>query len=186
MQLTQIIGIGRYRECYAIANTDLCCKKVKPFKIKFRSMITHYFRDINQEEFNVYKTIPDELKSFFPGKIYKRGDMLVTQRPKDYDHSYSKSLLEYGKISDNKFWSDVDEIAEQLIKHKLWLFDVFHLGNNIIVQRVSKNIYKPIIIDCKRFGYFCYPLQVNLILDSEKEKKLNRRLERFKNIFKTT
>lgn len=82
MQLSQIIEIGRYRECYAIADTDLCCKKLKPLQIKVRSIITHYFRDINQEEVEVYNTIPNELKSFFPKVTYRNGKMLVSQRPK--------------------------------------------------------------------------------------------------------
>lgn len=186
MQLAELIGIGGYRECYAISDSNLCAKKLKPLQANYKSIVAHFFRDINQEELGVYKTIPDELKPFFPGVTYRNGEMLVAERPKDYDLNYSKSLLEYGKISDKKFWRDVDEIATRLIKNKLWLLDVFHFGNNIIVQRVSKNSYKPIIIDCKRFGYLYFPLQVNLILNSEKEKKLYRRLERFKINFKTT
>ena len=186
MQLTELIGIGGYRECYAISDSNLCAKKLKPLQARFRSFVAHFFRDINQEELDVYKTIPDELKPFFPGVTYRNGEMLVAERPKDYDHYYSKSVLEYGTISDKNFWRYVDEVAEHLIKNKLWLFDVFHFGKNIIVQRVSKNTYKPIIIDYKRFGYLCYPLQVNLILDSEKEKKLYRRLERFRKNFKAT
>lgn len=155
-----------------------------PVRVKFRSIVSHFFRDINQEELDIYKIIPKQLKPFFPGITHKNGTMLIAERPMDFDNSFSKPLLEYEKISNTNFWNDVDSIAGQLVKHKLWLFDVFHLGNNIIVKRISKNEYKPVIVDFKRFGYSCYPLQLNLLLDSEKEKKLYRRLERFKRDFR--
>ena len=72
-----------------------------------------------------------------------------------------------------------------MIKYKLWFFDVFHLGNNIVIQRLDFDRFKPIIIDFKRSGWASYPLQLNLILDSQKEKKLLRRYERFREMFQS-
>ena len=184
MQLSELIGIGRYRECYAIANTDLCLKRLKPIGLDFRLLSAHLLGDINQDEFEIIKGIPAELKFFFPQTVSKNGKMLISKRPKDFNGQYSKPVLEFGKISNPYFWDASDFIVEELIKHKLWLFDVFHLGNNILVQKLSESKYIPVIIDCKRSGYFSYPLQANLIFDAEKEKKLLRRHLRFKEKFK--
>jgi hypothetical protein len=58
-----------------------------------------------------------------------------------------------------------------MASNKLWFFDIFHFGNNILVQRISENKFKPIIIDYKRLGWLSYPLQINLILN-RKEKEI--------------
>ena len=152
MQQGELIGIGRYRECYAITGSDLCLKKLRPVKFDFRSLSSHLFRDINQEEFEIIKRIPDSLVPFFPDKISKNERMLISCRPKDFDGSYSRLIEETGIISNPYFWGAIDFIASEMIKHKLWWFDVLHLGNNVLVQKISETKYKPIVIDCKRAG----------------------------------
>lgn len=184
MQLSEPIGEGRYRECYGIDGSNLCAKRLKPLKLNIKSLVAHILRDINQEELDIFLNLPEDLKPYFPSKYQKKNELLITERPKDFDDSFSKPLIEYGGIDNLSFWKSVDSIANLMVRHKLWLFDVFHMGNNIVVQRISENTYKPIIIDCKRFGWSSYPLQVNLLLDSEKEKKFHRRLDKFKQIFK--
>lgn len=184
MQLKELIWTWRYRECYAVEWWDLCVKKIKPITINIRSLVCNLLRDINQEEINAYNNIPEELKSYFPVRFYKKWDILVSERPKDYDGSFSKTLQECSHISNENFWSDIDKISDMMLEKKLYFFDIFHHWNNILVQRISKDNFKPIIIDCKRCWWLSYPLQLNLILDSEKEKKFKRRLERFKKNFK--
>ena len=185
MQLTELIGLGRYRECYAISESNLCAKKLKPFKMDLRSLKTHILNDINRKDARIYNRIPRQLKTFFPKTHYNNGSYLISERPRDYDQSFSKTLQECKNISNDHFWNDIEFIVKEMVKCKLWYFDVFHLGNNIIVQQVSEQAYKPIIIDFKRVGWSSYPLQINLLFPKEKERKLYRRLEQFKNTFKT-
>ena len=176
-----LIGTGRYRGCYALPGSDQCLKVLKPLRWSYRSLATHLWRDINREEIDIWSQIPDSMKSFFPNSISKNGNMLISHRPKDYDGTYSKTIEDLGSISNEYFWDAVDFISEEMIIHKIWLFDVFHLGNNIVVQKITKDKLIPIIIDCKRYGYWSYPLQIHLLSDKEKRKKLLRRLKRFKN-----
>jgi len=182
MEIRELIWIWtwRYRECYAVEWSDLCIKKVKPLSANIRSIIANLLRDINQEEIDVFNSIPPELKDFFPTKFYKDWAIIISERPRDFDGNFSRTLNEYSGISNSDFWTSVDMISETLLSNKLYFFDIFHNWNNIVVQKVSKYSHKPIIIDCKRHGWSSYPLQINLLLDSEKEKKFKRRLERFK------
>jgi len=184
MHLGEQIGAGKYRECYAIPDTNLCAKKLKPLQARIWSILSHTLRDINQAELDRWRNIPEELKLFFPNIYKKSGKLLISERPKDYNGSYSKTLLEYKSIQNNNFWVLVDFLADTMVKHKLWLFDIFDFGDNILVQKKSENEYVPIIIDCKRFGWKSYPLQLNLLFYSEKKKKFYRKLERFKEKFK--
>lgn len=178
MELAHKIGSGRYRECYAIPGTHLCLKKTKDIEWNVRSLVTHILGNPNKKELAVYDMLPLELREFFP-KMYGHDDFLISERIRDFDGAYSKSLHEYGKVSNTAFWSHIKNIADMMLREKIYLFDVFHFGNNIIVQQVSENEYRPVIIDCKRLGWSAYPFQLNLMLDSEKEKKFRRRFERF-------
>jgi len=157
---------------------------MKPLEFNIRSLIVHILRDINQEELEIWQNLPENLKEYFPKKYEKRGKLLISERPKDFDGTFSKTLIEYGSINNINFWESIDFIVHQMVDHKLRFFDIFHIGNNILVQRISEDVYKPIIIDCKRIGWSSYPLQINLLLDSEKKKKFYRRFNRFKRKFK--
>lgn len=183
MQLWKEIGMWNHRICYEIVDSDLCAKKIKPLTFHIRSLIAHIFRDINQEELKIFNSLPDDLKTYFPDYYEKKNDMLISQRPKDFDGSFSKTLIEYGPIENVYFWESIDIIISLMTKHKLRFFDAFHQGNNIVVQKISEDKYKPIIIDCKRVWWAAYPLQVNLLFNSEKQKKFNRRIVQFKQSF---
>ena len=182
MELADKIGSGRHRECYAIPNSHLCAKKTKDLKFNTRSLVTHLLSNPNQKELKVYDLLPESLREFFP-KIHQHENLIISERVLDLDGTYSKSLQEYGKVENPAFWSQVDEISDTMVQQKLYLFDVFHFGSNVLVQRISEDVYKPVIIDCKRLGWAAYPFQLHLMFDSEKEKKFRRRLERFKKRF---
>ncbi len=184
MKTGKLIGSGKYRDCYSIEGTHLCAKKKRPFHFKLKYFRPGFFRDLNKEEFKVYSNMPPKLKEFFPSNYQIEGSLLISERPRDYDGKYSKIIQEHGPVYNVPFWEDIDTIFNLLIEHKIWLFDVFNKGTNIMVQKVSEDVYKPVIIDCKKFGLKSYPLQLHLLFESELRKKLIRRLSYFHRRFK--
>ncbi|TVQ45710.1 MAG: hypothetical protein EA362_08425 [Saprospirales bacterium] len=184
MKTGELIGSGKYRNCFSIEGSHLCAKKKRPFHFKLKNLRPGFFRDLNKEEFHVYSNLPPKLKEFFPPNYQIVGELLISERPRDYSGEYSKIIQEHGPVENASFWEDIDTIFHLLIEHKIWLFDVFNKGTNIIVQKVSENVFRPVIIDCKKFGLKSYPLQIHLWLESERRKKLIRRLSYFHQRFK--
>ena len=105
------------------------------------------------------------------------------ERPKDYTGDYSVNMIAFGKVRNDYFWSCVDEICAIFDERKLWYQDVFFKGNNILVKKVSKDKFVPIIIDFKNIGKNFDPIQLNLLLRSEQKRKFYRRFNRFKTEF---
>ncbi len=185
MQLAEKIFEGHHRECYAVAGQNLIVKKLKPRpKIFWIRADRFYRRNVNREEYDLYRCLPVTLREYFPSYVELKDDMLIMERITDFDGSFSKTVLEYGRVANEYFWKDVETIVEILKKERLWLFDIFHYGNNMVVKKVSEKVYRPVIIDFKRMGWNSYPLQVNLLFESECRKKFHRRLKKFVRRFK--
>ncbi len=181
METTQLLGRGRYRECFGIRNSDFCIKELKPFSGRLGSAVAHLILDINQYELAIYNSIPHEMRQFFPTECYadESGNVL-TRRPRDFDGSFSKTVRQFGQISDTGFWKALDDINSLMLKYNLWFFDVFSSGNNMVVQRIDEATSRPVIIDWKRQGWQSYPFQPELWFESGRVKKLKRRFDRFK------
>jgi len=184
MKIGELIGQGKYRDCYSVEGGHLCGKKMRPFQFRLKYFRPGFFRDLNKEELKVYESLPSELKAFFPANYQIKGDYLLSERPRDFDGKYSQIIIEHGPVHNVHFWNDIETIFHLLMEHEVWLFDVFNKGTNILVQKVSNDIYRPVVIDCKKFGLKSYPFQLNLLLKSECRKKLRRRLGYFKQKFK--
>ncbi len=186
MQLADKIGEGNFRECFAVRNEPgLCVKRLKPQPGFFRRLSIFVLRrDINREEFDIYNRLPDDLKPYFNPVLEFTGDYLVTSRPVDYDGKHSKPVCEYGKISNVLFWEEISKLLDLFEKHNIWFFDAFLKGRNVFVKKRSKDEWVPIIVDYKRLGWKAYPVQVNLVLDSEKRKKFYRYFRRFETNFR--
>jgi len=195
MKITEIIGEGAYRNCYATQNPDICIKRMKPivnkryFGFNFSIDMKRYLKikfgisDLNKVEFSQITKLPQSLKAYIPSEIHLTETELIMGRPKDYNGEYSKSMIEFGKVKNEYFWKCVDEICTVFEEHSLWYQDVFFKGNNILVKKVSRDRFVPIMIDLKELGNNLSPIQINLILKSEKKRKFYRRFDRFKTTF---
>ena len=176
-----------YRNCHKIEwKEDLCIKipkKIIELEKSFRKIFIHSIININQIEKEIYNKIPDSIKKYFiKTRIIKHCS--ISEIAKDYDWKKSKSIWEFWKINNPKFWKKVDIIIEELIKSEVFLFDSFS-ETNLFVKQISENEIEPIITDFKREWWLPYYLfQMNLIKNSEKKKKFIRVTERFKNKFK--
>lgn len=195
MEITELLGEGAFRVCYATNDPNLCLKKMKPiirksyFGIDINFNMKRYLRikfgisDLNRMEFVQISKLPVKLKPFIPSIIELNGEGLLMERPKDYDGEYSKSIIEAGEVKNKFFWTCVNEICDVFDENQLWFNDVFYKGNNVMVKKLSKDKYVPIMIDLKEVGKNLSPIQFNLIFKSEQKKKFYRRFKRFENAF---
>ncbi len=180
------IGEGNFRECFAVeGDPGLCIKRIRhDLGFLQRLQVWILRRRMNEEERKIYDNLPEELKQYFNPIVDASVNNLVTERPYDYDGQHSRLVRDYGKISHEGFWLHVEEIVRLLDKHRIWFFDIFHLGANMFVQRLSETEWKPVIVDYKHIGWKSFPLQFNLLFDSEKRKKFYRNYRRFKARFR--
>lgn len=180
------IGEGHFRECYTIKDEPALCIKMLKKNITFlqRLHLNLLRRKMNEDEYNTYNQLPASLKPYFNPIVSVTQNFVVTSRPMDYDGSHSRSVADYGKVSNTHFWKEVEKVVRLFEKHNLWFLDAFQLGSNVFVQRLSEDHWQPIIIDYKRHGWKSYPLQLNLLWDSQKKKKFFRKYHRFVESFK--
>lgn len=181
IKLADKIGEGNFRECFAVAGEPgLCVKRLKPGLGLLQRLHLRLLRPrMNQEELDTYNRLPELLKPYFNPVIDARREYLVTARPLDYDGSHSKPVCDYGRVSNEYFWEEIEKIVELFEQHNIWFFDAFQIGTNVFVQRLSEEKWKPIIVDYKRLGWKSYPVQLNLLFDTEKRRKFYRKYRRF-------
>jgi len=196
MKIGDKIGEGRYRQCFAVSGTNLCVKKPKErlrktyfgFQMSLSMKLYTFFKflttNFNQREYQIFCSLPAELKDYLPDIIKLVDNLLFLQRPKDFDGAYSTTVQKMGAINNASFWEHIDRIVDVLVKNNLFLLDTFYFGNNIIVQRISREEWRPVLVDVKRLGFYTYPLQLHLVFKSQQRRKFLRRLQRFKNFFK--
>jgi hypothetical protein len=193
LNIGEKIGEGGYRECWEVLNTNLCAKSLKKKitksywgKINIYFSSTLYTRlkfgicDFNQWEYKIFKSLPKELHDYFPRNLQMKEDLLIMERPRDYDGAYSQTVGEMGSVSNVAFWIHVNKIVEILLVRQLFLLDVFYRGNNILVRKISPQEWRPVLTDVKRMGRSTYPFQPLLFSQKEQQKKFCRRLERFR------
>ena len=203
MQLGAKIGEGTYRECREVVGSpDLCAKVLKPFRTKSYplgitlTVPTHIYTlfkfgiaDINRFEYAVIENLPPELRQYAPDRneiiaVNNRDTALVSTRQYDFNGQPSKTLHELNSLENEHFWREIDRIAEMMFDHRLYFFDIFHLGNNVIVQQEDTETARPVLIDFKRLGQRMYPFQFDLLTHRGRQSKLLRRLEQFRMRFK--
>ena len=179
------IGGGYFRDCYAVkGHDDICIKIINPRPGLLRALQLKYFRKkINLEEYETYKGLPEEIKKFFNPVHEASENYVVTSMPLDYDGTPSLSLKKTNSVENKKFWDDVTYLFHFLIDNQIWFFDVFN-GNNMFVLKQSKDDWVPIIIDYKQLGWKAFPWQVQLLLNSQKRKKLKRQYGRLVSKYK--
>ncbi len=80
-----------------------------------------------------------------------------------------QKYFEFGKVKNEYFWNCVNEIFAVFEENNLWYNDVFLTGNNLLVKKVSKDKFIPIMIDLKEKGKNLSPLQFNLVIRFEQK-----------------
>jgi hypothetical protein len=105
--------------------------------------------------------------------------VLCADRVWDFDGAPSRSLTDLGAISNPAFWEGVSHISEILLRNRLYLFGVFHGGGKILVQKVSADRWRPVILDVVKAGWTLYPFQVHLAFEYWLRRKFERRMTRF-------
>lgn len=184
-KLAEKIGEGNFRECFALqGEPGLCYKRLRHDLGFFQRLQVHFLRRrMNQEEIHSYNALPPVLKPYFNPIVDAGKSFLVTMRPMDFDGSYSLPLNDYGKVGNSHFWEQSELLADLLDSHGIWFLDIFG-STNVIVQRLDEHLWKPIIIDYKHLGWKAFPMQLNLVLRSERRKKFFRNFHRFQSLFR--
>lgn len=184
-KLAEKIGEGNFRECFALqGEPGLCYKRIKPhLGFMQRLQVIFLRRRMNQEEMKTYNALPPVLKPYFNPIVDAGKSFLVSERPIDFDGSYSRPLNDYGKVGNACFWEQTEQLVKLLDRHRMWFLDIFG-STNVIVQRLDEKQWKPIIIDYKHLGWKAFPMQMNLVLGSERRKKFYRNYLRFKSHFR--
>ncbi len=139
--------------------------------------------NINKVEFENYKALPNSVRDVYTPKCRLIKGVLIEERVFDGDGTPSRSIDEHiaaGETLDNEhFWKEVDTLRETLLADKAYLLGVFYGGSNIMVQKISPEVWKPVMVDFKRLGRRSYPFQPHLWSDANLEKKFLRQFERF-------
>ncbi len=197
MELGQKIGEGKYRECFEIVGTGFCVKKLKNFCDGDMNFVSHFFSrvwdvvkyqsfNLNKKELDIFQNLPPELRSYLPEEVRleetENGSFLVVSRPRDYDGSFSKTLGENGLVKNDEFWEHLCRLVQLMIENEMFFWGVFQ-GSNIIIQKISFDHYRPVLVDVKKIGISHYPFQLNLLLKQKQKEKFLRKYRRFKQEF---
>ncbi len=144
--------------------------------------------DMIQYEMQISQTMPREIQPYFLqnqalGRTSGGESLLCADRVLDWDGLPSQTLNRVGRVSNESFWRHVQVICDELERHHIYLLGVFHGGNHVLVQRLSPNEWRPVLLDVVKSGRTLYPFQVNLWLVSSVRTKFHRQLQRFRNRF---
>jgi hypothetical protein len=144
--------------------------------------------DIIQYEMQAAQTIPREVQPYLLenqtlGQTSRGETVLCADKVLDWDGVPSQTLNRVGKVSNEVFWQHVQSICDELERHHIYLLGVFHGGNHILVQKLSQNEWRPVLLDVLKLGRTMYPFQVNLWRASSVRTKFYRQLQRFRNRF---
>lgn len=183
----------KYRECFRISWSNECLKIPKKtiyrtfFWIKMKLWwkifwLLNWLVNINRSEYEIINKLPKELKNFIPRtsliKIWDQ-DIINMEIPMDFDWSMSKPIKHYWTIENQFFWEKIYEIYNIMLDNKLYFCDIFRLWWNIVVQRISENEWKPIIVDLKKLWIRWYLFQIALRSRNWVKRKFVRRFEKF-------
>lgn len=140
--------------------------------------------DLAEHEFRQWSSMPPELHRYLlKGVRLEQSQtgqrLLCSDRVRDCDGTYSRTLSQTGKVSNPGFWSGVTNIRDVLRSSKIYLLGVFHGGSQILVHKVSPDHWEPVILDVTKLGRQMYPFQLNLWRKRALEKKFERQFGRF-------
>ena len=190
LTLENKIGEGNHREVYLEdglvykAPKPYVRRRYGPFHITIPSSVYSLYElgaiDLNKFEYANYlriiSQVPNELKDSFVqifGVITSPEDnssLALTELVTNFDGSVSKTLSEYGTVTNPEFWERFDTIEKLFVGRDIPYFDIRE--GNIAVKELEDGNMVPVLIDYKKATIRAYPFQVNLLLQSERAKKL--------------
>ncbi len=198
------IGAGTCRDVFEVVPyPELLVKRVRDsrlvnikkdqavnWSIRFSSKLRWFINDINKFESKIYRKLAPQLYEYLPKILFTVKEnsevFLFSEKITDYDGRLSRSIDQLPAVTQISFWKRTERLKALLLIHRIYLFDIFHKGNNLIVQKVSPTDWRPMLVDVKRLGRRFYPFQISLFFKGERLKKFNRRLELFEKNFKPT
>ena len=141
-------------------------------------------RDLAEHEFDQWQAMPETLRPYLLKNVTLEWSqsgkrLLCSERVRDYDGSFSKTLSQTGGISNPHFWEHVSGICEALRSSRLYFLGVFHGGSQILVHKLSRDHWRPLILDVTKLGRKMYPFQLDLWRERSLERKFERQLVRF-------
>ena len=93
------------------------------------------------------------------------------------DGIISKTLAQNGKLKNDNFWKQIEELEGVLVDKKVTITDI--RGENIMVKEMGKEV-APIFVDFKRYGSITYPIQIWLSSEKQLVEKMKRRFQRLR------
>jgi len=205
MELKDKIGAGKHRDCYSIEGEAGQCAKLQretivavipvlqiriQMKMKLFLLLRFGEVDMNRREHRIISRLPDGIREYVPNIVSLEygaspgESLLVMERPRDFDGTFSVSVADYGTIDNEHFWRCVDEIAHAMVQSDMISIDIFNEGQNILVQRVSEEEYRPVLVDVKCINRAVPHLRrPQLVFKSHLIKTFVRKLAQFKKKF---
>jgi len=191
--LTEKIGEGTFREVYRYNNFAIKTTK-SHFTKKFLFievlvptslyiLITYGIRNLSEYEYKQYQSIiskvPPDLHTCF-AKVYKplsvnKACYSINQLVIDDDGQLSKTIAEYGKVSDDHFWSVIDELETLFIEKHIYYFGIGAF--NVCVKLHADGRIIPVLIDYKRIGIRTFWHQLLLHFPYFMKLKIRRRFQ---------
>lgn len=191
--LTEKIGEGTFREVYRYKNFAI--KKTKSHFTKrllfikvliptsLYILITYGIRNLSEYEYKQYQSIiskvPPHLHACF-AKVYKplndnKACFSINQLVIDDDGQLSKTIAEYGNISDEHFWSVMDELETLFIEKHIYYLSIGAF--NVCVKRQADGRIIPVLVDYKRIGVRTFWHQLLLYFPYFMKLKMRRRFQ---------
>lgn len=188
----QVFLVGPGKDHVAKKQREMVRKKYPFGTVHYPSAVYGLLKfgntNINKADYQNYLALPPEVRAQFAPKSRLLKGVMVQEQVMDYDGSRSLSVDEHversGKIRNEHFWSDVDKLKEMLLDDESFLFGVFSGGANVLVQKKSPDVWRPMIVDFKRLGRRSFPFQVSLALKRNLKMKFDRHFERFTRRYK--
>lgn len=179
------IAEGNYRIVYESIDHPWFCYKVLKSRVSKRiTSLLCFGTSIEQHDIGRFVSLPENLLQYTP-HIQKWWSHTLYELIVNYDWSQALSMDEFWSVDNEAFWNHIKEIYNTFLSKELYYVDLFHKWNNVVVQKLSENEWKPVIIDLKRMA--CrrqYPLQPQLLIKKFARNKFIRRWERFCSHFK--
>ncbi len=187
-----IIGKGDFRTVYRhgpyavkVLNETIT-KFSKQIPTNLYTKIKYGINNFNEFETNVFRK---RILPYIPGQLYDCFQFIYPTEEQDgkilcisdlilnYDGSLPHSLSDSGKITDQTFWSRINDLENFFLEKDIPFFGI--MDNNILVKETGES-FVPVIVDYKRFGREVYPFQLNLCLKSERERKIKRKFSKIR------
>lgn len=141
--------------------------------------------DAAEHDYRKLMSLPPPIRRFLPEQLHIAATddgrtALCWRRVLDYTGRPSHRLVEVGRCGNEPFWRRIGDFVALLRQHRIPLMNAFRGGQQIIVQRVSQDDWRPVYTpDLVKLGAQAWPLQLHLWWTPMVWRKFNRQARRF-------